>query len=236
MCSSQSLALAVALQEVEPVVEAAHRRKIGVVADELAVDHVLRELVPALAAELHAVVLLAQALPRRLDHRLPRIALLPAHEFERVVAVVVRGAAVLPVVVVVGHEVRVHALPVQDLGERVVERLERSPRAVQERQPAGVHVAPRGHARQAADVMVVERDAALREALEVGRLHGAAAVAFQRTPVERIEQHEDHFHGAPSAAAPRFLHEPSQSSPPSSAPRRPTWSSRRAGTPPSRPA
>ena len=115
--------------------------------------------VAALLRELALVVHLPQPLPVRLHHRLPGVAFLAAHELVGVVAVVVGGAAVLPVVEVVGHEVAVDAGLVQQLGEGVVERLQRAPAAVQEGQAAGQHVAPGRHAGQAADIVVVEGDA-----------------------------------------------------------------------------
>ena len=86
--------------------------------------------------ELVRVVLLAQPLPVRLHHRLPGVAFLAADEFVAVVAVVVGRAAILQVVEVVGDQVAVDAGLVQQLGEGVVERLQRAPAAVQEVQPA----------------------------------------------------------------------------------------------------
>ena len=190
-------------EEVEPVVEAPDRREVAVLANELAVDDVLRVLVAPAFVDLQRVVHLAQPFPRRRHHRLPRIALLAADELERVVAVVVGGPAVLPVVIVVGHEVRIHAAAVQHLGERIVERLQWTPRSVQERQASGVHVATCRHARQAADVMRVERHRARREPLEVRRPHRTTAVRRQRRAVERVEQDEYESHAASRAPVSR---------------------------------
>jgi hypothetical protein len=148
----------------------------------------------ALLAVLALVVELAQPLPVRLHHRLPRVALLAADELVAVVAAVIGGAAVLPVVVVVGDQVAVDAGLVEQLGTRVVERLERAPAAMQEGQPPGLHVPPGRHAGQAADVVAVEGHGALGEAAEIGRLEAGAAIGTERQAVEGIEQHEDQLH------------------------------------------
>jgi hypothetical protein len=147
----------------------------------------------ALLAVLALVVELAQPLPVRLHHRFPRVALLAADELVAVVAAVIGGAAVLPVVVVVGDQVAVGAGLVEQLGERV-ERLERAPAAMQEGQPPGLHVPPGRHAGQAADVVAVEGHGALGEAAEIGRLEAGAAIGTERQAVEGIEQHEDQLH------------------------------------------
>ena len=187
---------AVALQELEPGIEAAHRRKILVLADELAIDHVARQLVAALLGELVRVVHLAQALPGRLDHRLPWVALLAADEIVGVVAVVISGAAVAPVVKMVRDQVRIDALLVQQRRERVVEGFQRAPAAVQEIQAPGMQVAPRRHARQAAHVVLVEGDALRSQAAEVRCGDRFTAVRRKGAPVERIEQDEDGAHEA----------------------------------------
>ncbi len=56
----------------------------------------------------------------------------------------VSRAAVLPVVVVVGDQMRVDIRLLQDLGKGVVEGLEGAPAPVQEGQPPGEQVAARG--------------------------------------------------------------------------------------------
>ena len=158
-CSSHSSAPLVGVEEIHAGVETAHRRKIRILADEFPIDQVARQLVPALRAELLRVVHLAQTFPRRLHHRLPRIAFLPADEVVCVVAVVVSRAAVAPVVEMVGDQVGINAMLMQHARQRMVEGLQRPPAAMQEIQSAGVHVAPRRHARQAADVVIVESHA-----------------------------------------------------------------------------
>jgi hypothetical protein len=134
-----------------------------------------------------------QALDRRLDQCLPGVVLLPADELERAIAGVVGGAAVLEIVQVVTDQMRVDAVVLEDFRHRIVERLERAPAAVHEIEPAGMQIAPRRHARQAADIVGVERDRALREAVEVGR-RDRAPVRTDREPVEGIEQDEHDLH------------------------------------------
>jgi hypothetical protein len=184
----------VAVEKRQSRVEAAHRREVLVGAHGLPVDDVIGKLVPSLLGELRRVVLLLQPLPRGLNHGLPRITLLATDEFVGVVTVVVRGSAVAPVVVVVGDQVRVDPSLVQQGGERVVEGLQRAPPAVQEIEPTGVHVAPCWHAGQAAHIVAVKRDSALREPLEIRCLDRGATVGLQGKAVERIEQQEDGLH------------------------------------------
>src|SRR5690606_13102427 len=92
---------AIALEELERGGEAARAGKVGLVLHELAIDRMLqagpaaRRRVPG---GLEIVVLLRidllEALDRRLDHRLPRVVLLAADEFERAIARVVGRPAV----------------------------------------------------------------------------------------------------------------------------------------------
>ena len=81
-------------------------------------------------------------------------------------------AAFLEVVVVVGDEVGIDAAFAQKIGKGVVERLERSPPAVQEIQATGLHVPPRGHAGETADIVVVKDQRACGERVEVRRRNG----------------------------------------------------------------
>ncbi len=187
--------VAVALEEIEAVREALHRGKVFLLPDEFAVDDVLAEISPALIGELPLVIHLAQPLPVRLHHRLPRVALLPAHELVGVVAVVVGRAAILPIVEVVGDQVAVDAGLVQDLRKGVVEGLHRPPTPVQEGKPACQHVAARRHARQRAYVMAVVRARALGQPVEVRRRDALAAVRAEHVAIQRVEQHEHAFHG-----------------------------------------
>jgi hypothetical protein len=98
----------------------------------------------------------------------------------------------------VADQVGIDALGLQQLGQRVVERLERAPAAVHEVEPAGVQVAPRRHAGQAADIVAVKSQRARGEAVEIGRLDPRPAIGPERQAVERIEQHEHGFHRRPS--------------------------------------
>ena len=116
----------------------------------------------------------------------------------------VGGAAILQVVEVVGDQVAVDAGPVQQLGEGVVERLQRPPAAVQEAQPAGLHVAPCRHAGQATDIVPVEGQRARRQPVEVGCRDARAAIGPQQVPVERVEQDEDGLHGQPRQRTPDY--------------------------------
>jgi hypothetical protein len=74
---------------------------------------------------------------------------------------------------------------------------------VHEVEPPGVQVAPRRHARQAADVVAIERDRLPGEAVEVLG-SDRAAVRTDRKPVEGIEQDENGFHVFPSASRSRL--------------------------------
>ena len=129
------------------------------------------------------------------DLALPGIALLATHVDPARIAVVIGGTAVLPVVIVVGDEVGVDPVLLQDREGGVVERLERAPGAVQEVVPAGVQLAPGGHARHGTDVVVVERDRAFAETHEVGRQGPVATVVRQHVPVQRVVHDHDGLHG-----------------------------------------
>jgi hypothetical protein len=95
----------------------------------------------------------------------------------------------------VADQMRVDAVVLEDFRHRIVEGLERAPAAVHEIEPAGMQIPPRRHARQASDIVGVERDRALCEAVEVGRREGAA-VRTDGEPVEGIEQNEHDLHVA----------------------------------------
>ena len=188
--------LAVAVEEVKAVGKALDRRKVFFLLDEFAVDDVLRAVLPPLGRELPRMILLTQPFPGRLHHRLPGVAFLAADELEGVVAVVIGGAAILPVMRMVGDQMAVDAGVVEQLRHRVVERLQRAPASVQKRQTSGQHVAARRHARQAADIMAVKRKAARGEPIEVRRRDAFPAIGAEQMTIQRIEQDEDSFHGA----------------------------------------
>ena len=184
----------VAVEELEAGGKTLHRRVFALFSDELAVDDVAAELVACRAAELPLMVHLAQALPRRLHHGFPRIALLPADEVVAVVAGVVGGATILEIMEVVGDEVAVDAGLAQQLGKRIVERLERPPAPVEKAETSGLHVAARRHAGQAADIMTLECCGALGKTGEIGRRHARSAIWGEHMAVERVEKNEDGFH------------------------------------------
>ena len=199
---------AVDVEKLEGGLEAARERQVLLVDHELAVDRVLDALPAAVVSVLRppprrveVVVLrgelLAQSLDRRLHHRLPRVVLLAAHEVPRAEAVVIRRAAVLEIVEVIAHEVRVDPGLPHRLCKRVVERLERAPAAMHEVQATRVQVAPRRHAWQAADEVTVEGHRALGEAIEVRRAHPRRAVAAERVAAQRVEKDEYGFHREP---------------------------------------
>ncbi len=106
------------------------------------------------------------------------------------------GAAVLEVVVVVGDQMAVDPGLPEQVGQVVVEGLERAPGAVQEVEPPGLHVAPCRHAGHAADEMPLEGDAPLRQPIEIGRRDLAAAIGAENVAVERIEEEINETHGS----------------------------------------
>ena len=93
-------------------------------------------------------------------------------------------AAILPIVEVIGNEMAVDPGVMQQFGERVVERLEWTPAAMQKRQPAGKHVAPRRHARQRTDIVIVVDHRAFRETVEIRRRHALATISAEHLPVQ----------------------------------------------------
>ena len=106
----------------------------------------------------------------------------------------VGGAAVFAVVLVVGGEMGIDAVDLEDFGHGVVEWFERAPASVQKVVAAGVELATGRHARHAGDVGVVVGDRAPCEAFEVGRMNPVAAIGRQHASIERVEHHHDGFH------------------------------------------
>src|SRR4029077_4197321 len=143
-----------------------------------------REILAPPLCELALVIPLAQPLPVRLDHGLPRIAFLTAHELVAVVAIVIGRSAILPIVEVIRHEMAVDPVLEKEFGEGVVEGLERPPAAVQESEAPGQHVAPGGHAGEAPDVVALECGGARCEPVEVRRRDARTAVGTEDVPVE----------------------------------------------------
>ncbi len=84
--------------------------------------------------------------------------------------------------------------PAQLLRHRVVERLQRSPTAVQEVVPPGVQLPSRRHARQRSGVAAVERDRPLGQPLEVGGDDRVRPVRRQQVPVQAVEHDHDRSH------------------------------------------
>ncbi len=184
----------VPLQKVERRVEAADRRKILFLFDELAIDEVVAEIAARLGAELARVVHLAEPLPRRLDHGLPRVLLLTADELVGVEAAVVGGAAIVPVMAMVGDKMAVDAGRPQQLREGIVKRLERPPTPVKKVEPAGLHVAPSRHAGQAACIVPLEDRRPPCQPVEIGRRDPAAVIGSEHMPVERVEENKNALH------------------------------------------
>ncbi len=182
----------VGAQELQAGVEGAGLRVVGLVGEVGAVDPVLP---PALHPQgLEAVGDLGVG-----DLALPGVPLLAAEELEGAEAAVVGGPAVLPVVLVVGGQMGVDAVVLQQFGHRVVERLQRAPAAVQEVVAAGVQLPAGRHAGHAPGVAVVEGDRALGEPGEVRRVDPVSAVGRQEPPVQRVEHDHDGLHAEPSS-------------------------------------
>ena len=145
------------------------------------------------------MILLAQPLPVRLHHRLPGVALLAAHEFVAVVAVVVGGAAVLPVVGVVGDQ-WLYTPACEQFREGVVERLERPPAAVQECRAARSACRGAPACRAGCRHSAGRRSGSARPA---GRNSGSECACRRKrraVTVQRIEQNEHGFHGTTSTS------------------------------------
>ena len=118
--------------------------------------------------------------------------------------------AVLEVVVVVGDEMRVDARIAKELGDGVIEGLERPPATMQEVEPAGLDVAARRHAGQAPHEVPVEHHRATGEPLEVRRDASARGIAGERVPVERVEEEEDGLHEVVGAIVPYIIYDSGQ--------------------------
>ena len=123
------------------------------------------------------------------DHALPVVALLSAEALPGAVAVVIRRAAVLPVMRVIADQMRIHAVALENFGHGIVVGLDRAPAVVQEIVAAGMQLAARGHARKAARVAGFKLRRALREAGKVRRVRLGAAIRLEHMPVQGIVHH-----------------------------------------------
>ena len=161
--------VAIEIEEFETAGEAARQAVFLFVLHELAIDRMLQTLPSFVEVVMLGRILRAQAFERRLDHRFPRVVFLAANEVPGAEAAVVRRAAVLEIMHVIGDEVRMNPGVTHHLRKGIVERLERAPAAVHEIQPPGVQVATSRHAREAADEVGIEGNALLRKAIEIRR-------------------------------------------------------------------
>ena len=144
---------AVAAHEVDALAESARLGHQALVGDEAAIYLVLQA-----SAEVR-VGRIGHDSGRHIAD--PGIALLSAHKFVGGIALVISRPAVFPIMLVVGDDMRVHAILVQQLWHRVVKRLQRTPTAMQKVVAPGVQLAAGGHTRHAADEGVVEGRGAL---------------------------------------------------------------------------
>jgi hypothetical protein len=128
------------------------------------------------------------------DVGFPEVPFLAPVELKGTVAGMVGAAAIFPIVVVVGGEVAVDTVALENLRHRIVERFEGTPAPVEKAIAARVEFAAGGHARHAAHIGALKGDALFGEALEVGRVRPVAAVGRQHVAVQRIEHDHDGFH------------------------------------------
>lgn len=161
---------------------------------------VLRRLVAAVDGVLRLHRPVGIGVVARSDDAFPGVTLLSAEVLPRGVARVIRCPAVLPVVGVVRGEVRVHAGLTQQLGHRVVERLERAPIAMQEVVAARVHLPAGGHAGHGAGVEPLEGERALGEPSEIGSIDDAVGIRRDHVPVQAVEHQDDGAHSYPRFA------------------------------------
>ena len=125
---------------------------------------------------------------------LPLIALLSAEELEGVETRVIGGAAVGPVVLMVGDQVGVDARLLEQLGHGVVKGFEGSPAAVQEVVSTRVQLASGRHTWHGSAVGIVEGDGPLGEVGEVRRDDLGGPIGREEAPIEGVEEDEDRTH------------------------------------------
>ncbi len=125
---------------------------------------------------------------RVLHPGLPGVPLLAAHALPGVIAGMVSSAAVLPVVLVVGYEVGVDAVLLQDLGHGIVVGLNGSPAPVEEIVPSGMQLPAGRHTGEGAGVAAVKTDRVPGKTLKIGRDGPVAAVGGETVAVQRVEQ------------------------------------------------
>ena len=101
---------------------------------------------------------------------------------------------VLPVVIVVGDDLRDAAISAGLGGQVTVPGLDVAPAAPQELLAAGEEFAARGHAGRGADEVIVKDGGPFSEAAEVGRLHVAVLVGLQGVKVQTVDEHVDDVH------------------------------------------
>ena len=194
--------LPVLLQKVHALRKGSGLREIRIRGAGGAVDHVL---------PVHLVEHLLEAFGCALGQRmavgalrigrgtgLPRVALLPAVALPRAVPGAVGRAAVLHIVVVVGHDPGIDAVLLEQFGHRVVKWLNGAPAAVQEVGAAGVQLPAGRHTGHTAHIAVVKDGRVRGQPLEVGQVELFAAVAGQIVQPQGIVHYHNCFHAKTS--------------------------------------
>ncbi len=121
---------------------------------------------------------------KQLRQTFPFIPFLSPHRFPGIVTLVIRGAAVLPVVHMIRDQVGIHTIILQDLGHGIVERFHRPPASVQKIITSRVQFSPSRHAGQASRIALVKSDAAPRQSLKIRRPYPAAPIGLQHLTIE----------------------------------------------------
>ena len=93
--------------ELQGGIDTSHHRKITLALHPRAVDHALQSVAVTVILELKRVILLAKAVDRRLYHRCPRVRFLATDKIPARIAGVVGGAAILEIMIMIGHQVTV---------------------------------------------------------------------------------------------------------------------------------
>ena len=194
--------LPVLLQEIHALCEGLGLREVVVRSAGGAVDHILpvhlvEHLLEALGGVLGQRVAVG-ALGIGCGTGLPRVTLLPAVALPSAVPGAVGRAAVLHIVVVVGHDPGVDAVLLEQFGHRVVKRLDGAPAAVQEVGAAGVQLAAGRHTGHTAHIAVVEDRRVRGQTLEVWQVELLTAVAGQIIQPQGIVHHHNCFHAKTS--------------------------------------
>src|SRR5690606_34005973 len=107
------VSIAIEVEKLKAGSERARTAEVALLAHEMPIDHGLNPAVLLVGRMLHWMIHGEKPFKGRLDHRLPFIPFLSAHEFPGSVPVMVGGASILPVMVMIRNQMGIYVMLAQ---------------------------------------------------------------------------------------------------------------------------